>query len=342
MFGFGKKVSKSEKLKFFMLVRSLLGLGLTILQAIEFVAKNETNKSKKKSFEEKIRLVKNEGAKIENILRDLGYLEDIEYLILKNSKDSKKAIEDIIEFQSKHNIFEKTVVSIFAFPVLTILILNSLLIVAQPKILEFLDFIAEQQKVTSGVKPEFSIPIFLQDYDALINSLIITSSTLVILVSVYFILYYKKPWLIYKAFPLKNLDDAPLIISTMVKINATTGMGMADVAKQMKQFVNPKALSIMFDSIIQRVNENRHFYPVFMEYGFKKELVDFIEIGEKSQNLWKNMAHVVTLAKELGEQKVTLLNMTLKPMMKYIAYSIIVITLFQIFMLYFVITTGLM
>jgi hypothetical protein len=165
---------------------------------------------------------------------------------------------------------------------------------------------------------------------------------LIVIAIIYNITYKKAPWVIYKIFPLKVFDDAPVMFGIMYKIHKATGRNLSQISHDMQGFVEPRALKKMFQDIEDAILANKPMFIVFTEYGYPPEIVDFIEIGEMSGKLWDNMEMVVEIANNMGVAKSDAAIKAYGPIAGQLKQAIMLFVFFQLFLLYFQITGAMM
>jgi len=336
------KIPEEEKKKFFVTLQSYLSMGASMLKALELMTKNEKNPKRKKQWEEKIRLIKEEGLEIDEAMNELGYLKPLEFLILSKSTDAKDAIKDILESGEKVGVFGKTVGALFKGPVGMLVAMSLLSIVLKPKVDGVLAAVTAQAIKQGKEEPEFDVPFFLQDLQQNKDFAMELIGGIIAIFIIYNVTYHKAPWIIYKIFPLKVFDDAPIMFGIMYKIHKATGRNLSQIAHDMQEFVEPRALAKMFQDIEDAIMANKPMFIVFTEYGFPPEIVDFIEIGEMSGKLWDNMEMVVEIANTMGVAKSEAAIKAYGPIAGQLKQAIMLTVFFMLFLLYFQITGAMM
>jgi hypothetical protein len=336
------KIAPDEKKKFFITLQSYLSMGASMLKGLELMNKNEKNPKRQKQWEEKLRLIREEGLEIDEAMNELGYLEPLEFLILSKSTDAQAAIKDILEAGGKAGVFGKTISALFKGPIGMLVFMSLASIGLKPKVDGVLAAVTAQSVKQGKGEPEWDIPFFLQDLQANKDFSAKLIGGLILIAIVYNVTYKKAPWVIYKIFPLKVFDDAPFMFGIMYKIHKATGRNLSQISHDMQEFVQPRALVKMFQDIEAAILANKPMFIVFTEYGYPAEIVDFIEIGELSGKLWDNMEMVVEIADNMGVAKSDAVITAYGGIAGLVKQAIMLGVFFSLFLLYFQITGAMM
>ena len=130
---FGSKLNSIESTSVLMAMRASLGLGLSPQEAIELQAESQSGKIGKVlstvSF-----LVNKKEKKLADTLYRFGILSLEEKYVLENSGNrTKETINDIIDMREMKGRFDKTLLSMIWFPIVSVIIGATLVLMLYPK-----------------------------------------------------------------------------------------------------------------------------------------------------------------------------------------------------------------
>ena len=328
-------VNKQQSLGILYSLRSILKIGHSMPNAISLLAQVEKGHLQKVLNQVKYLIFK---ANIfpEDALERFKILTRTEVYILKNSTNPKEAIGNIIEMREISSRFEKSMVSLLAFPIIGVIIGLTIAYFAQPTFYDMVNTLVKQVELTKGVDvgSEVDLMWYLQSQSFDLMLLIAHVSIVVSLVMLYMYLIEYKPHIIYKMFPLKAYDDIPFILMMMNNLHRT-GLDPNRIFIILEETAMKKGWLGLFRSLGQRTKRGEHLYDVFEKYGFPNDVILILKSAEIGRTFWDNMDSLLEYVKENNEFKNEMIKKVFGSVSTIIGFGIIIYFTIGLFMAMF-------
>lgn len=335
------ELSPAEVGTFLIILKGFLKIGFSPLEAIKTLSENEPE-GKRKNVISSIEYETHEmNRPLQNVLLAKKLITPLEHTIMSKSISMISSIDTIIDMRKNGKKFEKAMLKIVAFPLIMILATMAFISFGGPGILDFINFLLKMSEMSSGMPAKAELPFFLENIQEI--KWTFYGLILAIVGSIYmYIWYYKNDTKrIYKMFPLKVYDDAPIIFQMMYNLKKT-GMPAGELFAEMIKNAEPEPLRDMFQDIQKKVEVNRPFYTVFEQYGFPKNVTSIIEVGEKTYTIWDNLPDLIEFCKVTGDNGIERVKLALGIPLKYIGQAVLIFTLLMTFLTVMMTATSMM
>ena len=282
---------------------SLIKVGNSIPSALTILIQVESGKIKKVLEKVHYSIVKLDMT-IGLSLKKEGVIKDTEVIIIDKATNSLEAVRSILSIRELSGNFEKTILKLFAFPAIAVVIGLLIAHLAQPTFHDMVYSMVDQVKVTKGidVSGETGIMWYLEDGDItlfLIESYIIFW---IFSVSLYFYYLKFKPEVIYKIFKLKAYDDVPYILMLIYNLQKV-GLDQVRIFKILKESSPRVGWIKLFDSLEKEASAGRYIYNIFERYNFPKDTILVLKSAEVSKTFWDNMELLITYVQDTNTNK---------------------------------------
>jgi len=339
--GDGPELSKQEVETFLVILKGFLKIGFSPLEAIKTLSENEPDGNRKNVISSIEYETHEMNRPLQNVLLSKKLIVPLEHTIMTKSISMVSSIDTILDMRKNGKKFEKAMLGILALPLIMILGTMGFVAFGGPNVLDFINFLLKMSEMASGMPAEADLPFFLEN----IFEVKITFFGLLGLVfgSIYMYFWYYKndTKKIYKIFPLKVYDDAPVIFQMMYNLKKT-GMPAGELFNEMIKNAEPEPLREMFMDIQKKVESNRPFYTVFEHYGFPKNITSILEVGEKTYTIWENLPDLIEFSKMSSENGIQRIRLALGLPLKYIGQATLIFTLLTTFLTVMMTATSLM
>jgi type II secretory pathway component PulF len=287
---------------------SLIKVGNSLPSALEVLIEVETGKNKK-ILEKVHNYVTKQDFSIGNALLKEGIIKHSEVFVVDRSTDALAAIDSILVIRQLSGNFEKSMIKIFAFPLVAVLIGLIIAYAAQPTFFNMVNSMVQQVKVIKGINIEEGAQLiwYLQSRTITLTIMQVYLTSLVSLISLYAYYLKYKPSIIYKIFPLKAYDDVPYILMLIYNLQKV-GLDQVRVYALLKESSPRVGWIRLFESLEKEARAGRYIYTVFQRFNFPKDVVLVLKSSEVSKTFWDGMGALVTYVQETNESKHKLLN----------------------------------
>ena len=331
---FGSKLNSIESTSVLMAMRASLGLGLSPQEAIELQAESQSGKIGKVlstvSF-----LVNKKEKKLADTLYRFGILSLEEKYVLENSGNrTKETINDIIDMREMKGKFDKTLLSMIWFPIVSVIIGATLVLMLYPKFIgpyHSLLKMAEYKGVTMSDKVGF---LCIDHFELLQPFLFGYIAVVTILFLLYGYLRRYKPNLIYRIFPLAAYDDVPFILTYMRSLQKL-GLPPVKIVDILYKANHNPGWKPLFHKLKNAILNSKPIYAEFKRFGYPKEIALFMQYAEMAKDFWGNIDHMIAFAIKRSEDGNNILQKTWGGLIMYVGYGIIIYFAVAIFMLIF-------
>lgn len=344
-FSFNKKdraeLTKPEMETFLIILKGFLKIGFSPLEAIKTLSENEPE-GKKKNVIAGIEYETHElNRPLQNVLLSKKLISPLEHTIMSKSNSMISSIDTILDMRRNGKKFEKAMLAIIAFPLIMILATLAFISFGGPGIMDFINFLLKMSEMATGSPAKADLPFFLIYMGEIKIFFFVLIALIVGLIYTYYWNYTNDTKKIYKIFPLKVYDDAPILFQMMYNLKKT-GMPAGDLFQEMIKNAEPEPLREMFQDIQKKVEQNRPFYTVFEQYGFPKNITSIIEVGEKTYTIWDNLPDLVEFCKITGDNGINRVKLGLGIPLKYGGQAVLIFTLLTTFLTVMMTATSLM
>jgi len=305
-FSFNNKINKKDSTVMIKSIRSLMGLGNSLFEAIKLQQEIETGKNAK-IIKKIIYMVEEKNYSLEKLLYQYGIIDNSEYLILANSKDTKESLESIIKLRSVNSNFDKTLISLLSFPIAGFFIGIGIAKFLLPSISKPVNDLVKIAKIKKGIDIDETMNVppsfYYIHHPEYVNYVFFGGLFLMIaLFLTYQYLKKENPSVLYKIMPLKAYDDIPFIFILMRSLNKG-GLDLYTIADKLYKSDIGKGWKIFFLRLKRRIEKRGDIYPVFKNFGFPKQIYLIIKVSEKSKAFWENFDNMITYSQEVNTFK---------------------------------------
>ena len=282
---------------------SLIKVGNSIPSAIEVLVQVESGKVRRILEKVHQNITKNDLS-IGQALEKEGIIKDTEVFIIDRSTSALEAVTSILSIRELSGNFEKTILSLFAFPILAVMVGLLIAYAAQPTFHDMVYSLVEQVRVTKGidVSDQTELMWYLESRTTTLYTLIGYIGLVIMLLSLYFYYLKYKPEVVYKVFPLKAYDDVPYILMLIYNLQKV-GLDQVRVFNILKES-SPKVGWIrLFDGLEKEARLGKHIHIIFEKYNFPKDVILVLKSAEVSKTFWDNMKTLITYVQDTNSGK---------------------------------------
>ncbi len=215
-------ITKNEKKRLIMFISNMKQTGQTAYEALNYFSEKMTSNKELKVVVDRIANAARKGFEIEEQLHKEKIIDDLQYAILRNSKDKNVAYENVVSYTAKASEADK-------FYVTNFIKIAIMWVIFFYGMIYLIDLYSDLVRQLKEIKPDFQlasyIALALNSKEIMYVLLIATIITLVIGVFFYKYSYHNMLSLHYKIFKLKAIDDGYLylkMISDMLKSEVET------------------------------------------------------------------------------------------------------------------------
>jgi hypothetical protein len=330
-----KKLSQKQSNRILRSFQSLLKVGNSLPSAIDVLSQVEKGNNKK--ILEKVHYgITHLDLSIGKALEKEGIIKDNEVLLIDRSTSAIDAIASILSVRELSGNFEKTVLKLFAFPLLAFIIGLIIAYAAQPTFHDMVYSLVEQVKFAKGldVSDEASLMWYLED--RYITSLLLKIYLIVLITLIGLYIYYLeyKPEVIYKILPLKAYDDVPYILMLIYNLQKI-GLDQVRIFQMLKASSPRKGWIKLFDSLEREATTGKYIFTVFEKYSFPKDVTLVLKSAEVSKTFWDNMPILVNYVQEANKAKHAFITGTFGGLSSIFGFLIILYFVAGLFMAMF-------
>jgi len=322
-----KKVSKNKSLVFLFALRGALSRGLSLEIAVEMLSKIQP-KPINTYLSQIIFLVRKKNKKIFELLEQYGFITNEEKIVFEKAKDTKFALQKVLEMRKIQDNFSRVFLKMFIFPfvaliftpLLTYWVLNTFSS-AMGAIFVMLE--------NKGIKVTFddlglpSFYYFVWDKSILIKISVISAIIAVIFYGSYFYFKRYKPRILYKILPPTAYDDLPYLLSYMSVLNKV-GFPIKKVAEILAKSNLKPGWHMFFKDLEKRVKNGESIYFAFKKENFPNEIVTYIKYDELNGDFWANIDNLRELTIMRNKDITEMFTSQIKPYVVLISWGIII------------------
>lgn len=282
---------------------SLIKVGNSIPSAIEVLVQVESGRTRR--VLEKVHYsITKQDVSIGKALEKEGIIFDTEVVVIDKSTNALEAVKSIIAIRELSGNFEKTMLRLFAFPAIAVVIGLTIAYFAQPTFYDMVYNLVAQVKVAKGIDMGNDVDLMWYLKDRSLNLYLIIGyiGFLTFMISLYFYYLRYKPEVIYKTLPLKAYDDVPYILMLIYNLQKV-GLDQVRVFRLLKESSPRIGWIRLFDLLEKEALAGRFIYSIFDRYHFPKDVVLVLKSAEVSKTFWDNTQVLVTYVQETNANK---------------------------------------
>lgn len=318
-------ISKTQSTAMLMSLKSLLGLGHALPRCLLMLEEAEENGSVKKELSKINYLINEEHMHAPEALNRYKVISKEEMHMIEGAANTRQSILDILKIRSISANAEKTMMALFAWPIIAFPIGLMIVHLAQPRFYGLANMLIEKAEAVKGIslRDDISIPYFMQSQDTSLTIAIIYLAIVTFIVGGYFYLLQRYPQYIYKFFKLKTYDDIPIILLQMNGLKKA-GKNPPQIAKILGE--NPKRAGwkTFYAIIARNINANEKMYRAFEIYNFPKDVTMILKSAEMGKNFWDVVDSVIDYAIETNIDKNRFLKTMFGNLLTAIGFMIII------------------
>lgn len=333
------KISKEDSLVILKSLRALMGLGNSLLEAVELQQSIEEKKNAK-ILAIIIHKVKKNNTKLEDLFLKFGLINKSEQLVLSYAKDTKEAIESILKLRSLSNNFNKTVRTLSIMPIIGFFIgLIGIGHFLLPVMRKPVDELIEIAKIKKGIDIDdvLNIPdtfFYIHHPDWVIPITIGVAVLIITVVALFFYFHKNNPPFVYKFFSLKAYDDIPYIFILMRSLQKG-GLDIYTISDILQKSDIPIGWRRFFLLLKKQIDKHDDLYKVFQSFGFPKQIYIIIKTAEKSKSFWESFDGLIEYAKEVNQFKNQIIVDRYKGVATIVGYVFVIYFLIGVMLLMF-------
>jgi len=324
---FNKKVSKQQSRVFLLALKGALSRGLSLETAIEMLSDIQP-KPINIYLKQIILLVRQKNKKIFDLLTQYGFITKEEQIIFEKAKNSKYALNKILEMREIQNQFSKTFLKMFSFPFIATIFMPLIIYWVLGKFTNALAQIFLMLR-NKGIEPTFddlglpSIYYYVWDRSVLLYISAIALIVTVLFYGIFFYLRRQKPHILYKLLPPTAYDDLPYLLSYMSILNKI-GFPIKKVAEILAKSNLKPGWRGFFIDLEKRVKNGGKIYLSFQKERFPKEIITYIKYDELSGDFWANIDGLKDLVIMRNKDITSILMDNIKPYVTLLGWAIII------------------
>lgn len=330
-----KKLSQKQSSRILRSFQSLIKVGNSLPSAIDVLSQVEKGNNKK-LLEKVYYAITHLDFSIGDALEKEGIIRNNEVLLIDRSTSAGDAIESILAVRELSGNFETTLLKLFAFPLLAVIIGLTIAHLAQPTFHDMVYSLVDQVKFAKGLDVSDQTDLMWYLDNSHITSLILKvySISLIIIIATYFYYLEYKPEIIYKVLPLKAYDDVPYILMLIYNLQKV-GFDQVRIFQMLKDSSPRKGWVRLFDLLEREANNGKYIFTVFEKYSFPKDVILVLKSAEVSKTFWDNMPILVEYVKDTNKAKHSFLMGTFGGLSSIFGFLIILYFVSGLFMAMF-------
>ena len=329
------KINKNQSLSILYSLRSILKMGNSLPNAIKLLSQVEKG-AIKQVLSKVVYLIFDANVYPEDALARFNIISKTEVFILRNSLDAKEAFTNIIQMREISNRFEKSMITLLAFPLIAVIIGLLIAYFAQPTFYNMVDTLVKQVSITKGVdiSDDVNLMWYLQDRNLDFMLLIGYITLIISLISLYLYLLEYKPNTLYRLFTLKAYDDVPYILMMMNNLHKA-GFDPKKIFSILEKTSIKKGWISLFSMLKNESLEGRRLYVVFEKFGFPQDIVLILKSSEIGKSFWDNMDSLIDYVNETNKQKNEMIKKVFGNVSTIVGFSIVIYFTVGLFMAMF-------
>ncbi len=334
-----KKLPKKTSTAILRSFESLIKVGNSLPAAIEVLIQVESGRNKR-VLEKVLYAVTKQDVSIGKALEKEGIIYDTEVIVIDRSTNALEAVKSIVAIRDLSGNFEKTVLKLFAFPAIAVIIGLTIAYAAQPTFYDMIYSLVSQVKIAKGIdmSNDTDLMWYLESRQSVQLVFVVYIIFLISLISAYLYYLRYKPEVIYKALSLKAYDDVPYILMLIYNLQKV-GLDQVRVFRLLKENSPRIGWVKLFDLLEKEAMAGRFIYTVFDRYHFPKDVVLVLKSAEISKTFWDNTQVLVTYVTETNLNKHTTIQSLFGGLSSTVGFLIILYFVAGLFMAMFALQT---
>jgi type II secretory pathway component PulF len=298
-----KKLAKEVSSGILRSFESLIKVGNSLPSALDVLIQVE--KGRNKRILEKVHYnITKLDLSVGKALEKEGVISDSEVFVIDKSTSALEAVKSILAIREFSGNFEKSMMKLFAFPVIAVIIGLSIAYFAQPTFNGMVTSLVEQVQLAKGidVSDETGLIWYLERRDITLYMLLGYIAFVITLLSSYFYYLRYKPEVIYRIFPLKAYDEVPYILMLIYNLQKV-GLDQVRVFNILKESSPRVGWIKLFDLLEREATAGRMIHIIFEKYHFPKDVTIVLKSAEVSRTFWDNMAALIEYVQDANAVK---------------------------------------
>lgn len=281
-------------------IKGYTDIGQSMSRAVQTLSEIEKG-AIKQALDRIIYEVFDRNRRIEDVMREVGVLSELERFMVAESKNLSKTIDDILESRKMRGRFEMTVIKIFAMPIAIIVALTGGLLYLRPIALEKIEDFKTFIKLDLGATlDDVKLPFYLDSSWFLYAVAALVTIILVGGIGGYLYYYKNDTKNIYKVVRMKAYDDLPIIFKMMSNLHES-GMVFNDIMDKMAENIYPKGIRPMFHEMKEEVAKGGAMFTVLEKYYIPDDVLAMFKASEVSKSIWKTMPQFIVFSQGRSE-----------------------------------------
>jgi len=301
---------------------NFIELGYNLNKSIESILEYESDKKITKILTETLTYSEEHGDPIEPLI-SYKVVSKIEGTILKYSESPKEAINTILDNRKQSQSLEMEILKAILPTGILLSILLFLVTGTKQPILDFMEGFLS--KILRGQESNADLPTY---FDPTIQ-VVSTNISYVLLILVFFVpIYYiynlkinpRGLKNINKIFNIRSTFDSLQFMDLMYKIHKTTGLSILKILEILSvEHPNINIRTMLSEAQI-KMDDGGLFYETLQEWNFDQQIVNIIEVGERTSNTWMSLSKINNFSKIKIENYIKKINsrITFYKMLVYI------------------------
>jgi len=313
---FSKKrlLPQQKRAQLLLVLGRYLESGVNLSNAITNAYKDERDPRTKIALEQTMSYI-NAGEEIPMALQKAGIVDEREYVVLKYAKSKILiAMKEVIELSKRSDTFVSTLRGTLLAPIIAIPISLMSFYFIEKYVLQKIK--STYVQVAMLTKKELSIPLDIIYDNAFI---LLVLGILIYIVFFTIIILYKSFYeartdIVYNYFKLRYYLDAPYILSLMLALNKATGFNLTHVAQELKRYIKPSGLSVLFEKIersqshngIQSNTSSLGLRTVLQQFHFNPAVIRNITLAQNRgiNEFWKGIETALVFAEDQKDEEI--------------------------------------
>lgn len=278
-------ISEAESTIILNTFRNYSTLGIGLPKAIEILAEDKT--SDHKIYTRLSYAIRERNIEPATALQNIKVINSLEAFVLKNSKSTKLAIDDILHMRKKVDLYESSIIKMFLPSILWFFGTIALIPFVTSKLFLVKNYIVELLLVSKNIdiSNQIVLPFYTQE------PLIITAVPFIILilfVSFYSFYYINNPFKLYKVFKGKAYADIAIFLNILLILKSTGENSHSIFQLMLKSGKFKKETKLLQNLLISKT-----LTSVFIKFNYPNDIIKIIKMGEQTKSFWKNLPSLI-------------------------------------------------
>ncbi len=292
MFSKFAKFSETESNIILVTFRNYSALGIGLPKSIEMLAENEANKKLGQAYRRLSYAIHEKNIDPTIALQDLGIISSIEGFVLKKSKSTKFAIDDIMDMRKRKNKYESSLIKMFLPSILWFYGTIALIPFVSGKLEEAREYLVTLLKVSKDIdiSNQIILPFYTQNPN-LIST--VPFLVLILFIGFYIYNYIRNPFILYKFFKGKAYSDIAIFLNILSVLKST-----GENSHQIFEIMLKSGKFKKENNLLRILFSKKTLYDVFQQFHYPKDIVNVIKMGEQTKSFWKNLPALIVFCNE--------------------------------------------